>query len=92
VLPEPARTRGGSSDAQIAFLVGLGVRRETAAGYTKRQASAVIEKLKAQRCTTKMRAILARHGFDPDVSFGQASETIDRIAASGWTLRGGGAL
>lgn len=84
---EVERTRGGSSDAQIAFLVNLGVERATAAGYTRRQASAVIEKLKAERCTKKQRAILERFGEDADVNFDQASAVIDEIARGGWRAR-----
>jgi superfamily II DNA or RNA helicase len=91
--PAPAahaveNTRGGSSDAQIAFLVNLGVARPTAAGYTRRQASAVIEKLKATRCTSKQRAILERYGEPTDVNFEQASAIIDQIASRGWMPRG----
>jgi superfamily II DNA or RNA helicase len=78
------QTRGGASDAQIAFLVGLGVQRDTAARFNRRQASAVIEDLKAKRCTSKQRAVLARYGEDPDVNFEEASATIDAIARNGW--------
>jgi superfamily II DNA or RNA helicase len=82
------RTRGGSSDSQIAFLVNLGVSRQTASGYTRRQASAVIEKLKAQRCTNKQRAILTRFGEPADVNFDEAKTIIDEIASAGWQPRG----
>jgi superfamily II DNA or RNA helicase len=78
------QTRGGASDAQIAFLVGLGVQRDTAARFNRRQASAVIEDLKAKRCTSKQRAVLTKYGEDPDVPFAEASETIDAIARNGW--------
>jgi superfamily II DNA or RNA helicase len=80
-------TRGGSSDSQIAFLVNLGVSRQTAAGYTRRQASAVINKLKAERCTNKQRAILTRFGEPADVNFDQAKAIIDEIASAGWQPR-----
>lgn len=80
----PEFARGGSSDAQIALLANLGVERATAAGYSKRQASAVIEDLKARRCTAKQQAILARYGERTDVGFDRASELIDAIAANGW--------
>jgi superfamily II DNA or RNA helicase len=85
---EVERTRGGSSDAQIQFLVNLGVEYGTAAGYTRRQASAVIEKLKATRCTNKQRALLARYGEPTDVNFDQARAVIDEIVANGWQPRG----
>lgn len=80
-------TRGGSSDAQIALLVNLGVSRETAARYSKRQASAVIEKLKADRCTSKQKQILRKYGENPDVNFETARAIIDEIAGNGWRPR-----
>lgn len=40
-----AAPKGGASDKQIEFLVKLGVRRETAMGYGRKQASAVISNL-----------------------------------------------
>lgn len=78
------QTRGGSTDAQIGLLVNLGVGRDTAARYTKRQASVVIEKLKAERCTAKQRTILAKYGQPTDVPFEEASRRIDAIAKNGW--------
>jgi len=41
---EPA-FQGGASGKQVAYLVRLGVAEETASGYTRRQAGAVIDKL-----------------------------------------------
>ena len=77
--------RGGSSDSQIAFLVNLGVSYEKAAGFNKRQASAVIEDLKTKRCTTKQASILKRFGYDvTGLDVPKASELIDRIKANGW--------
>ena len=83
----PVKTRGGATDPQINFLVSLGVDYNTAAAYSKGQAGVVITKLKAKRCTVKMQATLKRHGFDPNTPFDAAHEIIDRIAASGWTLK-----
>ena len=40
--------RGGSSDKQVAFLVLLGIKEETAMGWSGRQAGAVIDKLSNQ--------------------------------------------
>lgn len=82
------RTRGGSTDGQIGFLMAFGVDRATAAGYTRRQAAAVIDKYTATRCTDWQRRTLARHGFDSDVPYATAKATCDRIKASDWTLRG----
>lgn len=80
--------RGGATDAQIAFLVNLGVNQDTAAGYGKSQAGAVITSLKEKRCTIKQEAILKRHGFNHAVPFDEAGAIITKIADSGWTLRG----
>jgi superfamily II DNA or RNA helicase len=77
--------RGGASDAQVGLLVNLGVPRETALGYSKRQAGAVIDKLGATRCTVRQAATLAKHGIDPaGVGIERASRIIDAIAANGW--------
>jgi superfamily II DNA or RNA helicase len=81
------RTRGGSTDKQIAFLVNLGVSRQTAAGYTKRQAGAVIDKLTAERCTIKQQKTLLKFGENPSVSFERASQIIGEIEANGWRRR-----
>ena len=81
----PDIVRGGSSDAQVALLVGLGVPYETAARYSKRQAGAVITSMKEKRCTTKQANVLAKHGYEPEhYNMDQASELIDAIAANGW--------
>lgn len=40
--------RGGCSESQIKYLVGLGVKQETAMGYGSRQAGAVISALKSK--------------------------------------------
>lgn len=87
IMPGVERTRGGSSDAQIDFLVNLGVSRASASSYTKKQAGAVIDKLTAERCTIKQQAILRRFGEDPNVNFETAKEIIDEIAAKGWQPR-----
>lgn len=77
--------RGGASDAQVGLLVNLGVPRETALGYTKRQAGAVIDKLGATRCTAKQGNTLRKFGIDPTgVGIDRASRIIDAIAANGW--------
>jgi hypothetical protein len=77
--------RGGASDGQVAFLVNLGVQHETAMGYSKRQASAVIERLKDNRCTVKQAKTLQKYGYSAEGrNFDQASEIINAIAANGW--------
>lgn len=80
-----AKTRGGCSDAQIGLLVKLGVRHETAAAYTKKQAAAVIDSISATRCTDKQAITLRKHGIDPNgIGMERASRIIDAIAANGW--------
>lgn len=39
-------------------------------------------------CSYKQAKVLRKHGFDAEVSFTDASATIDKIAKSGWTLKG----
>ncbi len=56
------------------------------------QASQLLDKLinraKEGKCTYRQARILERQGFGTDVTFEEASATIDRIAKSKWTLRG----
>ncbi len=56
------------------------------------QAHQVIEEAGKRRreklCTFKQAKLLRKHGFAAEVSFTEASATIDRIAKSHWTLRG----
>lgn len=77
--------RGGASDAQVGLLVKLGVKRDTALGYSKRQAGAVIDKLASERCTDNQANTLRKYGYDPTgVNMDAASEIINRIVANGW--------
>jgi hypothetical protein len=41
-------------------------------------------------CSMKQAQLLRKHGFDSNVKFEVAKATIDKIAASGWKLRGNG--
>ena len=77
--------RGGATEKQVALLVGLGVKYETAAKYTKKQAGAVISDLREKRCTVKQANILREYGHEPaGVNMEQASVLIDAIKARGW--------
>ncbi len=77
--------RGGASDAQVSLLINLGVQRDTALGYSKRQAGAVIERIGATRCTVKQARTLQKYGVDPQgVGLKRAGKIIDAIAANGW--------
>lgn len=77
--------RGGATEKQVALLVGLGVAYATAAGYGKKQAGAVIDKLRGERCTVKQANILRQFGHEPaGINMQQASVIIDQIKARGW--------
>lgn len=77
--------RGTASDSQVRLLINLGVAQATAMGYSKRQASAVIDDIGSKRCTSKQAATLAKHGIDPaGINMERASRVIDAIAANGW--------
>lgn len=80
-----AKLRGGSTDNQVALLVNLGVSKEEALSYSKKQAGAVISSLGVKRCTTRQANVLAKFGYDSkDFNMDEASATIDAIAANGW--------
>lgn len=77
--------RGGATDAQVAALVNLGVKKETALGYSRKQAGAVMNKLRAGRCTEPQARTLRKFGFDPTgYDSKTASSQIDAIAKNGW--------
>jgi superfamily II DNA or RNA helicase len=77
--------RGGATDKQVDLLVKLGVQRATAAGYGVRQASAVIESLKAKRCTTKQAGFLRYLGYSAaevaTMNYDAASRAIESARA-----------
>jgi|HubBroStandDraft_6_1064221.scaffolds.fasta_scaffold75915_2 superfamily II DNA or RNA helicase len=78
-------SRGGATDGQVTALINLGVQREAAEGYGRKQASAVINALRQKRCTIKQAATLSKHGYDPkDFNSDTASEQIQKIADNGW--------
>lgn len=82
---KPATSRGGSTDSQVAALVNLGVKRETAEGMGRKQAGAVMTAMMAKRCTEKQAQTLRKFGFDPEkFNFKAASEQITEIANNGW--------
>lgn len=90
-LGAPSPRRGGATDGQVAYLVKLGVPRETALGYSKGQAGAVIESMSSSKCTTKQAATLAKYGIPTEgVNVTRAKAIIDQIAAAGWRLPPGG--
>lgn len=81
----PQGKRGTVSDAQIAALVNLGVNAETAAGYSRKKAGAVITDIRGRRCTIKQSITLNKFGYDPaNFNTETASEQITKIAKNGW--------
>jgi len=77
--------RGGSSDAQVGILVELGVPREKALKYSKKQAGTVIDSVGKTKCTRRQAATLSKHGISLDgVGVSHASRIISAIAANGW--------
>lgn len=77
--------RGGSTDKQISLLIRYGISRETALGYSKRQAGAVIDRMIATRgpapASAKQLGYLKSLGgvVTPGMTSAQASAAIDRI-------------
>jgi superfamily II DNA or RNA helicase len=81
----PRTSRGGATDAQVAALVNLGVDKGKALSFKKRQAGAVLDKLRQERCTLKQAATLKRFGYDPEeFNADTASNKIQEIADNGW--------
>jgi superfamily II DNA or RNA helicase len=87
---EPPRrsevSEGGATEGQIGFLVKLGVRQATAAMYSKRQAGAVIESIKAKRCTDNQAKFLMRWYTRAEIAgmnFAAASAAIEACKANG---------
>jgi superfamily II DNA or RNA helicase len=79
------KPRGGATDAQVKLLCNFGVAEETAQGYSKRQASAVISDYVRTRCTISQAKTLTRYGYDPkDYTYHTAKILIDEIRQNGW--------
>jgi len=57
-------------------------------GLDRGQASGLIDALIKRRergdCTFKQARILLKFGLDPDVSFAEATQQINHLAANGW--------
>lgn len=84
-LHSAERQRGTLTDGQLGVLVGLGVPRDEAIYFSKRQASVVIDRIAATRCTDKQASTLRKHGIDPNgVPKDRASRIIEAIATNGW--------
>jgi superfamily II DNA or RNA helicase len=81
----PVTSRGGATDGQVNALVNLGVDYDTAIGYSRRKAGAVIDSLRKKRCTVKQARTLSKFGYDPaQFNADAASKLIDEIKDAGW--------
>jgi hypothetical protein len=78
--------RGGATEPQINFLGKFGVRRDTAAAFSKGQAGAIISKLRSTRCTDGQAWKLRQLGFsEPAIqgmNFDRASAAINQAMAA----------
>lgn len=76
--------RGGATDSQVALLQKLGVARDKALSYTKKQAGAVIDSIGKTKCTSGQAWLLQKAGINPaGIGMGQASKLIDELKAKG---------
>lgn len=73
---------GGATEKQIESLCKMGVRREVALGYGKKQAGAILEGLRQKRCTFGQAKALQKFGKNPaDFNFYQAMTELDQLFA-----------
>lgn len=78
-------SRGGATDSQVAALVNLGVDREQAIAYGRKQAGAVLNNMRQTRCTEPQARTLRKFGYNPEtMNYDQAKEAIQKIADNGW--------
>lgn len=76
--------RGGASDGQVSLLQKLGVSRDTALGYTKKQAGAVIDSIGKTRCTSGQAWLLKKAGLNPEgIGMEAAGKLIDEMKSKG---------
>lgn len=80
------RTRRGTvTDGQIAALMNYGWTQEAAMGLQRKNAQAILNKLRAERCTDRQARTLRKYGYDPkDFNTDQAKQQIQAIADNGW--------
>lgn len=77
-----------ASDPQIDVLRKFGVPDRELEGLSRHKASRLIDACMNRRrlglCSFKVAKIMARFGYDPNLSAGRASELIAQIKANGW--------
>jgi len=86
IQPAPGRWGGAAiTERQAGVLERNGIE---AHDLDRGQASTLIETLVSRRndglCTYRQARTLLRHGYDPDVTFEEASALIAGLAANGW--------
>ncbi len=78
--PAAASTHGGASDKTIESLLKMGVKHETAIGYSQKQAGAVLHSMRSKQPSVKQSALLRRNGYDPtQFNFWTAGAKISEI-------------
>jgi superfamily II DNA or RNA helicase len=73
------------TDKQKSYLEKHGLWRDT---LTRRQASLtcakIVERNRMGQCSPKMARVLAKYGFDPNISMAQGKALLDEIGKAGW--------
>jgi superfamily II DNA or RNA helicase len=94
----PERERGWHkgrqpSEKQLEVLRKNGVTNAAELSFThaSQLIDAIFRRRDDGRCTLKQARILKRNGYDPNASFAEARQIIDRLAANGWRREAGAA-
>lgn len=90
LYPAPAfQSKRGPTAGQYRALVNMGFDPELARKFTRGQARRMLDVIQARRraglCSYKQAHLLQKFGFDPNVSFDEASATLDTLAKNRWT-------
>lgn len=71
---------GSATEMQVKALVKMGVSKEMALRYGKKQAGAILMSLREKRCSNPQAYQLRKFGYDPSAfNFKQASEKLDQL-------------
>ena len=93
---KPAKPRGWDEGKQLSSKMQNVLRKagfnpdELDYAKAKQLVGVLIDRWDKHLCSIKQAAVLKKFNFDPNVTFEVAKATIDKIAASGWKLRGSG--
>ncbi len=78
----PETSRGDVSDKVVESLLKMGVRYETAIGYSRGQAWSVLKSMRDKHPSVKQSAVLKRNGYNPaEFNFWTAKEKLDEVFA-----------